>query len=104
MPSAWAAAPPSASRKGSAAMIKITINRGAFHPPHIGGAPTWVFWTNAACNMLMAWAIGLSFWLVLPVAVFFSVLLVFATLRRKGPYYLTFLIRTTFGPIRHLDT
>ena len=85
-------------------MITITINRGAFHPPHIGGAPVWVFFTNLGCNALMGWAIGLSFWLILPLAVFGAVILIFAALHRKGPYYLKFLVRTTFGPIRHLDT
>lgn len=85
-------------------MISVKINRGALHPPHIGGAPTGVFWANVACNTLMAWAVGFSIWLILPVGTFASVLLVFASLRRKGPYHLKFLVRTTFGPIRHLDT
>jgi hypothetical protein len=85
-------------------MIKIRVNRGAFHPPHYWGAPPWVFWTNAICNMLLCWAVGFSMWLILPVALFFSIQVVFLRLRAKGPFYLKFLIRATFGPIRHLDT
>jgi hypothetical protein len=84
-------------------MIRIKVNRGAFHPPNIGGAPPWVFWTNAVTNMLLCWAIGFSFWLILPVALFLSIQLVFIRLRAKGPFYLRFLIRSTFGPIRHLE-
>lgn len=85
-------------------MIRIKVNRGAFHPPHIWGAPPWVFWTNLITNVLMGWAIGLSVFLILPVALFGTIQLVFIRLRLKGPFFLRFLVRSTFGPIRHLDT
>lgn len=84
-------------------MIQVPVNRGAFHPAHYWGAPPWVFWTNLIINALMAWAIGFSFWLLLPVALFLSIQLVFVWIKKKGPFYLRFLIRTTFGPIRNLE-
>jgi hypothetical protein len=84
-------------------MIRVPVNRGAFHPAHYWGAPPWVFWTNAITNLMMCWAIGFSFWLLLPVALFLSIQLVFLRLRAKGPFYLRFLVRTTFGPIRNLE-
>ncbi|UEM08215.1 hypothetical protein JL101_036570 (plasmid) [Skermanella rosea] len=84
-------------------MITVKVNSGAFHPPHIRGAPVPVFWTNLGVNMLLAYAVGLSFWLVLPLALFAAVHAVFASVRAKGPFYLRFLLRSTFGPIRHLD-
>lgn len=84
-------------------MIRVAVNRGAFHPPHMWGAPRWVTVPNGIICLVMMYAIGLSWWLVLPPALSLSIQAIFASLRKKGPFYLRFLIRTTFGPIRYLD-
>lgn len=83
-------------------MITVPVNRGAFHPAHMWGAPVWVFWSNVIMNMLMCWAIGFSFWLALPVALFFTIQLVFLWLRKKGRSICGSWF-ATFGPIRNLE-